>query len=80
MSDLVGNPEDRFSQNEAHIMNHVIKRLRCTGKLPPVGLPRNSLGRVTNLLNTISVLTGFLNSNKTVNQIPRNKIKFINVI
>ena len=24
MSDLVGNPEDRFSQNEAHFMVHII--------------------------------------------------------
>ena len=28
MSDLVGNPEDRFSHNEAHFMEAAVLRLR----------------------------------------------------
>ena len=29
MSDLVGNPEDRFSHNEAHIYLHFSQNKRC---------------------------------------------------
>ena len=30
MCDLVGNPEDRFSQNEAHIKHHFNIPMQCT--------------------------------------------------
>ena len=38
MSDLVGNPEDRFSHNEAHISCNVVKILEKNSFLDKAGL------------------------------------------
>ena len=33
MSDLVGNPEDRFSQNEAHMANFLVETIDSLAKI-----------------------------------------------
>ena len=50
MSDLVGNPEDRFSQNEAQMAKECKV---STDKLHCGDLPRNSMVRIIDSLDMI---------------------------
>ena len=45
MSDLVGNPEDRFSRVAAHFI--LVKCALSNGNLPMRDLPMNSVTRIT---------------------------------
>ena len=63
MSDLVGNPEDRFSHDAAHIMND--KRMSFREKMENITVIASSLEKINTLSglenNVIEILIALFN-------------------